>query len=170
MMREMDRETGFDLEGLWGVFRERYPRLNSQQLAAVVVEFLERTPHSATVCDDGAVVRNEAEVILEEVQALIRQLKAFAGPAYPYTVTEADFEPGDPEELAHGDIATCIGCGCDDFHACWDDDAGEPCHWLRVNYAAGLGVCSACPEAVSDWDAVDREVKVPLDRLTGKDE
>lgn len=27
-------------------------------------------------------------------------------------------------------IATCIGCGCDDHHAC-----GEGCYWLRVDRA-----------------------------------
>ncbi len=169
MNLETDGEPGFDLEGLWGIFRERFPRLNSQQLAAVVADFLEREPHSATICDDGAVVRNEEKSFSEDVLVLIRQLKAFAGSAYPYTVTEADFEPGDPDEFA-GDVAMCIGCGCDDFHACWDDEAGEPCHWLRVDYDASLGVCSACPEVVSDWDAGDREIRVPHARIPGKDE
>ncbi|KGC20326.1 hypothetical protein DM48_7914 [Burkholderia gladioli] len=46
-------------------------------------------------------------------------------------------------------IATCIGCGCDDDHACWDDAQDAPCSWVRVDYTAGLGVCSACPDLVS---------------------
>lgn len=34
---------------------------------------------------------------------------------------------------------TCIGCGCDDNHAC---DFG--CSWLVVDRRVGLGVCSEC--------------------------
>lgn len=45
-------------------------------------------------------------------------------------------------------IATCIGCGCDDHHACQP----EGCYWLRVDYAAGVGVCSECNDAVQAWD------------------
>ena len=40
--------------------------------------------------------------------------------------------------------ATCIGCGCTDSHACVNE-WHEPCHWLKVDRRAGLGVCSACP-------------------------
>lgn len=45
-------------------------------------------------------------------------------------------------------IATCIGCGCDDNHAC------QPgcCWWLRVDYSAGVGVCSKCEDFVKAWD------------------
>lgn len=59
------------------------------------------------------------------------------------------------------EIATCIGCGCNDLQACWDEEAGQPCSWLRVDRKARLGVCSACPEVVSDWDAGDRTLRVP---------
>lgn len=48
-------------------------------------------------------------------------------------------------------IATCIGCGCDDFHACVDV-LSEPCHWLRVDRKTGTGVCSSCPQKVAEWD------------------
>lgn len=48
-------------------------------------------------------------------------------------------------------VASCIGCGCDDFHAC-----GHGCWWMRVDYAAGLGVCSQCPEHIEAWDRGDR--------------
>lgn len=44
--------------------------------------------------------------------------------------------------------AACIGCGCTDHHACKGG-----CHWLRVDYARGLGVCSACPTFTAAWDA-----------------
>lgn len=48
-------------------------------------------------------------------------------------------------------IATCIGCGCDDFHAC-----APGCYWLRVDYAEGKGVCSECEHHVDAWDRGDR--------------
>ena len=60
-------------------------------------------------------------------------------------------------------IAICIGCGCDDNHACWDDARDNPCCWVRLDRAAGLGVCSACPEHEARWDQGDRTVAVPVD-------
>ena len=65
------------------------------------------------------------------------------------------------------DLAVCIGCGCDDLHACWDDDASAPCTWLRLDRTAGLGVCSACPESTEAWDAGDLEIKVPHEYSPG---
>lgn len=53
-------------------------------------------------------------------------------------------------------IATCIGCGCDDNHAC-RDAFDDPCYWLRVDYKAGIGVCSECPQKVDSWDAIRAE-------------
>jgi len=49
------------------------------------------------------------------------------------------------------DVASCIGCGCDDFHACPDG-----CWWLRVDYKAARGVCSRCEEHLEAWDRGDR--------------
>ena len=46
-------------------------------------------------------------------------------------------------------IARCIGCGGDDNHAC------KP--YLRVDYAAGIGVCSECRALVAEWDQGRRE-------------
>lgn len=60
-------------------------------------------------------------------------------------------------------LATCIECGCDDLHACFDEAAGGPCGWLAVDREAGLGVCSACPEALERWQAGDRTINVPVD-------
>jgi hypothetical protein len=60
-------------------------------------------------------------------------------------------------------LATCIGCGCDDLHACFDEAAGQPCSWLAVDYGAGLGVCSACPEHLERWQAGDRSIAVPVE-------
>lgn len=54
--------------------------------------------------------------------------------------------------------AVCVGCGCDDFNACWDDAHGSNCSWLRVDYPVGLGVCSVCPDRAAGWDAGDRTV------------
>lgn len=48
-------------------------------------------------------------------------------------------------------LATCIGCGCDDFHAC---EGG--CYWLRVDRWDGKGVCSECLEHIDAWDRGDR--------------
>lgn len=59
-------------------------------------------------------------------------------------------------------IATCIGCGCDDFHACFDEAAGTPCAWLVVDYPTRLGVCSACPEHVARFKSGDRSIAVPV--------
>lgn len=60
------------------------------------------------------------------------------------------------------DTATCIGCGCDDLHACWDEAAGTPCGWLVVDREAGLGVCSCCSEDLGRWDQGDRTINVPV--------
>lgn len=51
--------------------------------------------------------------------------------------------------------ATCIGCGCDDRHACVV--ANQPCSWLRVDRVAGVGVCSECVGDVARWDNGYRE-------------
>lgn len=42
-------------------------------------------------------------------------------------------------------VVVCIGCGCDDMHACADED-GTPCHWVAVNLKHLVGICSACAE------------------------
>lgn len=60
-------------------------------------------------------------------------------------------------------VRTCIECGCDDLHACIDRAASVdrvvPCSWIRVDSAAGVGVCSNCPEATDRYDAGDRTLK-----------
>jgi predicted amidophosphoribosyltransferase len=48
-------------------------------------------------------------------------------------------------------VANCIGCGCDDNHAC-----PGGCWWLRVDYAEHKGVCSECEDRVEAWDCGDR--------------
>ncbi len=44
------------------------------------------------------------------------------------------------------DVATCIGCGCTDLSACLThtQPVVRTCHWLEVDYAQGVGVCSEC--------------------------
>lgn len=61
-------------------------------------------------------------------------------------------------------IATCIGCGCDDNHACVDG-LESACWWVRLDREEGLGVCSACPsEHVEAWDRGDRTSRaVPVE-------
>lgn len=61
------------------------------------------------------------------------------------------------------ELAYCIGCGCHDEHACWDEEAGGACSWLRLDRGARLGVCSACPDVVAAWDAGDRSLRVPVE-------
>ncbi|MBT0960313.1 hypothetical protein [Denitromonas iodatirespirans] len=66
------------------------------------------------------------------------------------------------------DNATSIACGYTDLCACWDDAAAEPCTWLMVDRETGLGVCSACPEALTRWQAGDLSVAVPADPNLGE--
>lgn len=40
-------------------------------------------------------------------------------------------------------VCVCIGCGCDDQHACLDL-FDTPCHWLRRDKRRHVGVCSNC--------------------------
>ena len=49
-------------------------------------------------------------------------------------------------------IAKCIGCGCDDLHACWPG-----CHWLVVDRRAGRGVCSECPDRIRQFKPLERK-------------
>ena len=55
-------------------------------------------------------------------------------------------------------IATCIGCGCDDLHACWDKTTGA-CFWLAVDYSIGFGVCSSCPDYLKQWEIDGRKIE-----------
>lgn len=48
-----------------------------------------------------------------------------------------------------------MGCGCDDDNACVSID-DVPCFWIRKDQAAGVGVCSHCPEDVARFDSGDR--------------
>jgi hypothetical protein len=52
-------------------------------------------------------------------------------------------------------VATCIGCGCTDNHACYSEDNGA-CYWLDVDREARLGVCSECRDELPRWNAGDR--------------
>lgn len=52
-------------------------------------------------------------------------------------------------------ISNCIGCGCDDQHAC---DGG--CSWFVVDRNAGVGVCSSCPEHRDRFIAGDRSASI----------
>ncbi len=64
-----------------------------------------------------------------------------------------------------GGVATCIGCGCDDYHACFDEKCGHTCYWLRIDRKVKRGVCSCCEDAVIAWDAGSREMQVKNDAL-----
>ena len=56
-------------------------------------------------------------------------------------------------------LAICIGCGCDDLNACYDEEKGSACHWERLDRAAGLGLCSTCRHLVEAWDTGDRQIR-----------
>lgn len=51
-------------------------------------------------------------------------------------------------------LAKCIGCGCDDLHAC--QTFGEVCFWLVVDRGGGVGVCSHCSSELHRWRLGDR--------------
>jgi hypothetical protein len=40
-------------------------------------------------------------------------------------------------------MTVCIGCGCDERHACVEGRR-EPCRWLEVSPSGAAGICSAC--------------------------
>lgn len=56
-------------------------------------------------------------------------------------------------------LAVCIGCGCDDVHACVGG-----CSWVRLDQSAGLGVCSKCPGWIVKWDRGDRTLSSDAQR------
>lgn len=56
-------------------------------------------------------------------------------------------------------IRFCIGCGCDDLHAC-EDDISIACSWVVVDKKTATGVCSSCiGRALKRWKNGDREVR-----------
>ena len=61
-------------------------------------------------------------------------------------------------------LASCIGCGCDDLHACVDDLG--PCSWIVVDRDAGRGVCSCCESHMERWNAGDRSVLMLVAKIT----
>jgi hypothetical protein len=46
-------------------------------------------------------------------------------------------------EDPHAQVAVCIGCGCDDNHAC-PTVHGFGCRWRLVNRLRRIGICSEC--------------------------
>jgi hypothetical protein len=47
-------------------------------------------------------------------------------------------------------LCQCIGCGCDDNHAC-ADLIGDPCGWFIKSRSGRLGVCTECPALFGPW-------------------
>jgi hypothetical protein len=76
-------------------------------------------------------------------------------------------EPAGPEFMHPCDsgFPICIGCGCDNDHACFDDTMGRPCHWIRLDPVAGKGLCSCCAELAGAWDRGDQEFRVIVYRF-----
>lgn len=65
-------------------------------------------------------------------------------------------------------LASCIGCGCDDMHACVGDQG--PCSWIVVDYQIGRGVCSCCESHMGRWNAGDRSVLMLVAKITREGE
>ena len=61
-------------------------------------------------------------------------------------------------------LASCIGCGRDNLHACVDDLG--PCSWIVVDRDAGRGVCSCCEAHMERWNAGDRSVLMLVAKIT----
>lgn len=73
----------------------------------------------------------------------------------------SDYEGFAPMLDIHVEIAFCVVCGCDDWHANRPDaGTGAACHWVRVDREESLGLCSVCacssPDAVKCWDRGER--------------
>lgn len=99
------------------------------------------------VCHCGYRAINDASVAVHERRAARGLGCAASGASQP---------------IRHFGRTHCIGCGCHDLAACWDDVADQPCHWTEVDRGAQLGVCSACaPEHLARWHAGDRSPAMP---------
>lgn len=64
----------------------------------------------------------------------------------------------------HMALASCIGCGCTDRHACVGDEG--PCSWIVVDYDVGRGVCSCCQSHLARWNDGDRSVLMLVAKVT----
>lgn len=42
-------------------------------------------------------------------------------------------------------MTVCIGCGCDEQHACVDRD-GRGCRWVEISPSGAAGICSECED------------------------
>lgn len=56
--------------------------------------------------------------------------------------------------------AYCVGCGCSDDNACMHDI----CWWRKVDYDAGIGVCSNCDTEENNQEYYHQlfSVKTPM--------
>lgn len=57
-------------------------------------------------------------------------------------------------------LCVCIGCGCDDLHACRTEGffEEEACSWLVQSADRKLGVCSACLTWLTEFRKGNREL------------
>lgn len=54
-------------------------------------------------------------------------------------------------------LCVCIGCGCDDEHAC-TDLLGDACSWVQQSGSGRRGVCSQCPTWIRLWNRGERKL------------
>ncbi|MGD1455275.1 hypothetical protein [Vibrio harveyi] len=45
--------------------------------------------------------------------------------------------------------AFCIGCGCSDSKACFENN--QACYWLKLDREKQIGVCSNCKSFLSKF-------------------
>ncbi|NUZ09119.1 hypothetical protein [Piscinibacter koreensis] len=83
-MGKTDQSDLLTTEDLEEAFRSKYPSATDQQIAALMAAFLEEVPGQA-VLDDGGFTGADAigEGWPDALAAWIRELKEFAGDAYP---------------------------------------------------------------------------------------
>lgn len=55
-------------------------------------------------------------------------------------------------------MTTCIGCGCDEGHAC-TLPGGTACAWTHTSAGGAAGLCTGCGH-LFDSDSIDDELEV----------
>jgi hypothetical protein len=77
-----DGATFGDLET---IFRERFPGIRDDKLAAIIAQFLEEIPFAAAMTDDGILAPlHDSSAMPSNIAAVLNDLKETAGDAYPY--------------------------------------------------------------------------------------
>lgn len=77
-----DGATFGDLET---IFKERFPEMPDDKLAAILAQFIEEIPFAVSMTHDGVLTPlHEATEMPGHIAAILNDLKDAAGAAYPY--------------------------------------------------------------------------------------